>query len=170
MDKAHGARYIPSFLSTLDPALITVSVTQCVRSEITGWNVFNQDALFKGYKKRLDKLPKAKSDASSAKTVRHTFPYDCSLLLAGEGGGTIPGPQGGQALSARPNAVGRLWEACVFYSVIEEVKYLFIRGIELATSLTLGFIFIIRTRQSTAEGMMRTRGACSALWTSSWTR
>ncbi|CAM9773027.1 unnamed protein product, partial [Choristocarpus tenellus] len=25
-----------------------------------GWNVFNQDALFKGYKKRLEQLPKGK--------------------------------------------------------------------------------------------------------------
>ncbi|CAM9812431.1 unnamed protein product [Ectocarpus sp. 6 AP-2014] len=32
-----------------------------------GWNVFNQDALFKGYKKRLDKLPKAKAGSESAR-------------------------------------------------------------------------------------------------------
>lgn len=35
-----------------------------------GWNVFNQDALFKGYKKRLDKLPKAKAGAEASRMVR----------------------------------------------------------------------------------------------------
>lgn len=36
---------------------------------LTGWNVFNQDALFKGYKKRLGKLPKAKTGSDSTKMV-----------------------------------------------------------------------------------------------------
>lgn len=31
--------------------------------------MFNQDALFKGYKKRLDKLPKAKAGSESARMV-----------------------------------------------------------------------------------------------------
>ena len=38
---------------------------------LTGWNVFNQNALFKGYKKRLSKLPKAKAGSDSTKMVRH---------------------------------------------------------------------------------------------------
>ncbi|CAM9569698.1 unnamed protein product [Laminaria digitata] len=32
-----------------------------------GWNVFNQDALFKGYKKRLEKLPKPKAGSEGAR-------------------------------------------------------------------------------------------------------
>eukprot|EP00903_Cladosiphon_okamuranus_P010253 g9708.t1 len=39
-----------------------------------GWNVFNQDALFKGYKKRLEKLPKAKP-GSEATRMEDTAEY-----------------------------------------------------------------------------------------------
>ncbi|CAN0032939.1 unnamed protein product [Pylaiella littoralis] len=39
-----------------------------------GWNVFNQDALFKGYKKRLEKLPRAKP-GSEATRMEDTAEY-----------------------------------------------------------------------------------------------
>lgn len=53
-----------------------------VWNSTTGWNVFNQDALFKGYKKRLDKLPKAKAGSESARMVcEQTLHVDLSMEL-----------------------------------------------------------------------------------------
>jgi len=41
--------------------------------------VFNQDALFKGYKKRLEKLPKAKPGSEATRMVSF-FAISCSSL------------------------------------------------------------------------------------------
>ena len=49
--------------------------------------MFNQDALFKGYKKRLEKLPKAKAGSEGAKMVR----VPCSLAGDGAGDGACAG-------------------------------------------------------------------------------
>ncbi|CAM9916693.1 unnamed protein product [Ascophyllum nodosum] len=49
-----------------------------------GWNVFNQDALFKGYKKRLDKLPKAKL-GSDATRMEDTAEYGAHANDGDEG-------------------------------------------------------------------------------------
>ena len=41
--------------------------------------MFNQDALFKGYKKRLEKLPKAKPGSEATRMVREIMRLLCML-------------------------------------------------------------------------------------------
>ncbi|CAM9475166.1 unnamed protein product [Scytosiphon promiscuus] len=55
--------------------IVCMRKAEVMSTQIAGWwNVFNQDALFKGYKKRLEKLPKAKA-GSEASRMEDTAEY-----------------------------------------------------------------------------------------------